>query len=171
MKHDNIVLIGFMGTGKSTVGRMLAEALGWTYTDSDDRIVTAQGVTIPDIFERDGEAGFRAIESDVLKRVMYEGQQVIATGGGAVLAEANRIVMKDNGYVVALKAEKAEIIARVSGDHGRPLLQGDLEQRVTQLLESRKTAYDFADLIVDTTGLTPEQVVERIMAAREEAFH
>jgi shikimate kinase len=170
MKRDNVILIGFMGTGKSTVGRLLAEALGWAYLDSDSCIVEEQGLTIPEIFERDGEERFRAMESDVLRRVMNKPQQVIATGGGAVLAEVNRIAMLESGYVVALKADKGEIIARVSKETGRPLLKGDLEKRVELLLESRETAYDFADLIVDTTGISPEKVVDLIQTARQEAF-
>ncbi len=170
MKKDNVILIGFMGTGKSTIGRLLAERLGWTYADSDARIEQEQGVTIPALFERDGEAGFRELETEVLLRIMAEGRQVIATGGGAVLAERNRRAMLDNGFVVTLQASKEAIIARVSGDTGRPLLQGNLEERVTTLMENRKHAYDFADFIIDTTGLQPDDIAARIVQAREQAF-
>src|SRR5690606_15532127 len=170
MKKNNLILVGFMGTGKSTVGRLLAERLGWTFTDSDTRIEEEQGATIAALFERDGEPRFREIESDTLLRLLADERQVVATGGGAVLAERNRIGMLEGGYVVALTASKETIIARVSGDTARPLLMGDLEERVSTLMETRKYAYDFADLKLDTTGLTPDQIAGRILQAREEAL-
>lgn len=167
MKSNNVILIGFMGTGKSTVGRLLAPKLGYSFTDTDHRIEQEQGRSIPIIFERYGEAHFRKLEKEALENALEEGNKVIATGGGAVLAEANRKAMLDGGYVVALKADKATIMARVSRDEDRPLLRGDLEERVTTLLESRKTAYDFAHLIVDTSGLSPYEVVEYIVSKRK----
>ena len=169
MKSRNVVLVGFMGTGKSTVGRLLAEKLGWSFVDTDKFIEREQGMTIPELFERSGETVFRTLETDAIRRVIDEGNQVIATGGGAVLAEANRTVMLQGGYVIALKADKSAIIERVGKDSGRPLLQGDVEGRVTRLLEERRQAYDFADLIVDTTGLSPEQVADIILIKRKEA--
>src|SRR5690606_8741990 len=117
MKKRNIILVGFMGTGKSTIGRILAERLGWTFTDSDNRIVEEQGISIAMLFERDGEARFRQIESDVLLRIMAEGIQGIATAGGAVLAAHMGAAMLANGYVVTLQAAKEEIITRVGGDY------------------------------------------------------
>ncbi len=159
-----------MGTGKSTIGRLLAERLGWTYTDSDSRIEAEQGTSIAGLFERDGEASFRELETDTLLRLLAEEHQVIATGGGAVLAERNRTGMLESGFVVALMATKEAIIKRVSGDTARPLLMGDLEERVSTLMEKRKYAYDFADFMIDTTGLTPEQIAVRILKAREDAL-
>lgn len=158
----NIILIGFMGTGKSTAGELLARKLGWVFADMDKRIEEEHGLSISRLFERDGEAAFRKLETEMLIRILGQSRQVIATGGGAVLAEENRTAMQRGGYVVALKADKATIIGRVSQDTGRPLLQGDLDARINQLLQARKSAYDFADLTIDTTGLTPGQIVDRI---------
>ena len=167
MKSENVILIGFMGTGKSTIGRLLAEKLGYMFTDTDKRIVEEQGVSIAELFNRLGELAFRGIEQDVLRRVIAKGHQVIATGGGAVLSKANRETMLQGGFVVALKADQATIIKRVSGDSARPLLQGGVEERVAFLLEERKHAYDFADHIIDTSKFSPQQVVELIISEKK----
>ena len=163
MKQDNIVLVGFMGTGKSTVGKLLAQKLGFAFVDTDAQIVKEQGRTIADIFAEQGEAHFRTLETEMIRTVLLNAGQVVATGGGAVLAAENRDVMLEQGFVVALKADQAEIVARVRKDKGRPLLQGGVEARVATLLEKRRFAYDFADWIVETTGLAPEEVAERIL--------
>jgi len=161
---NNIVLVGFMGTGKSTVGRLLAERLGWNFLDSDAAIEHMEQTSISEIFRLHGEAHFRQLESQALANILAESGQVLATGGGAVLAEINRACMLQNGCVVALQAEPEIIIARVSCDQNRPLLQGNLEERVNSLMETRKHAYDFATIAIDTTELTVEQIVEEIMA-------
>lgn len=163
MKNDSIILIGFMGTGKSTVGRILAGKLGLDFVDSDRQIEKEQGMTIPDLFRERGEAAFRAIETDTLKRLLREGRRVIATGGGAVLAAENREAMRAGGTVVALKASPETIIRRVGESGDRPLLAGDVADNVKRLHEQRKTAYDFADLSVATDGLTADEVAERIL--------
>lgn len=163
MKNDSIILIGFMGTGKSTVGRILAGKLGLDFVDSDRQIEKEQGMTIPDLFRERGEAAFRAIETDTLKRLLREGRRVIATGGGAVLAAENREAMRAGGTVVALKASPETIIRRVGESGDRPLLAGDVADNVKRLHEQRKTAYDFADLSVVTDGLTADEVAERIL--------
>ncbi|MCD1257958.1 shikimate kinase [Paenibacillus athensensis] len=160
---DNIVLIGFMGSGKSTVGRKLADRLGWTFTDTDARVEQEQGTTISELFRQRGEAEFRELESRVLEDVLAEGRQVVATGGGIVLAERNRLRMLEGGLVVALKAEAGEVIKRVSSDRSRPLLQGDVGERVRTLMEQRKHAYDFAHLSIDTSALSVEQVIGQIL--------
>ncbi len=170
MKDQNIVLVGFMGTGKTTIGRMLAKQLDWTFVDTDTTIEQEQGIAVSQLFETKGEAQFRRIETNTLKRVLSASQQVIATGGGAVLAEENCSVMLQDGYVVALIANYATIIRRVSGDQARPLLQGDLHARVTALLEQRKTAYDFADMMIDTSTQSIEQIIEAILVRRREAL-
>ncbi|SFL48690.1 shikimate kinase [Paenibacillus sp. 1_12] len=158
----NVVLIGFMGSGKSTVGKALAERLGWEFVDTDQRIEERQGMTISDMFGTLGETAFRLAESETLDFVLEQSSQVISTGGGAVLAERNRQSMRKDGYVVALKASVETIIERVRHDQSRPLVQGDVEERVHTLLETRRNAYDFADLIIDTTGASVEEIVERI---------
>jgi len=160
-----IVLIGFMGTGKSTVSHMLAERLGWNRIDIDDQIVRREDKPIPEIFAEGGEEAFRRIETEVLEAVLTDasGSAVIATGGGAVLRAVNCEAMLQGGFVVALKAEAGQIIARVSSDTNRPLLEGDVETRVKLLLEQRKHAYDFAHYTIDTTSMTAEEVVHAIM--------
>lgn len=163
MKNKTIILVGFMGTGKSTVGRLVADRLGWPFTDSDRFIEQEQGMPIPSIFRERGEAAFRALETDALKRLIGQGGRVIATGGGAVLAEDNRKVMLAGGLVVALKASPDTIISRVGGGVDRPLLAGNVRDNVMRLYEQRKTAYDFADLIVQTDGLTADEVAEHIL--------
>jgi shikimate kinase len=165
MAQKNIVLVGFMGTGKSTVGKVLAERLGWRFVDTDLNIEHKQGTSISDMFRDLGEPAFRQIESEAIAAVLEGSEQVIATGGGAVLAEHNRICMQKHGYVVALKAAAETIINRVKQDENRPLVQGDVKERVHTLLEARKYTYDFADLIVDTSVATVEEIVEQIISA------
>jgi shikimate kinase len=161
---NKLILVGFMGTGKSTVSKLLAGRLEWERVDVDEQIVSRAGQSISDIFAESGEEGFRDIESDVLASILAdEASSVIATGGGAVLREANRNLMLASGLVVALKADAAQIIDRVQSDDARPLLQGDAASRVNTLLEQRKHAYDFAHITVDTTSLTADEVVAVIM--------
>ncbi|MCR2804871.1 shikimate kinase [Paenibacillus soyae] len=168
--RDKLILIGFMGTGKSSVSRLLADKLGWLRLDADEEIERAEGRTIPEIFASDGEEAFRAIESRVLAGLINRKEPiVIATGGGAVLREENREAMLGGGFVVALACSAERIIARVKADTERPLLQGDVESRVHALLEQRKGIYDFAHFSIDTTELTVEQVVENVL--REWKLH
>lgn len=163
MKRNNVVLIGFMGTGKSSVGHLLAKRLAWSFMDTDQLIELQEGCSIPEMFNSKGEIYFRRIESQIIHDVMEQTNQVIATGGGAVLAEVNRNKMLKHGFVIALTARKETIIERVKLDHNRPLLQGNVDERVGILLEQRKDAYDFADLIIDTTELTKDTIVEMMI--------
>ncbi|NGQ94752.1 shikimate kinase [Brevibacillus sp. SYP-B805] len=161
---ENIVLVGFMGTGKSTVGRALAAKLNWTYVDLDRRIAEREGRSIPELFRTKGEAYFRDVESALLAELLGQQRQVIATGGGAVLRPANVTAMLQGGLVVALFADEAEIVRRVSSDAGRPLLAGDPAARVKALLQERAGAYDFAPLKIDTTAKQVETIVAEIAA-------
>lgn len=163
MNRSNIVLIGFMGTGKSTVGKLLSERLGWTFRDTDHRIEEQYKMTVAEIFKVHGEAYFRMAESRTLAEVLSNDHQVIATGGGAVLAAQNRERMLEDGYVVALTAASDVIIQRVSSDQSRPLLQGNLEERVHAILEHRRNAYDFAHMKIDTSNLSTEEIAELIL--------
>jgi shikimate kinase len=160
--YRNVVLVGFMGTGKTTVGEKLAEALGWTFEDSDRAVVERAGMTISELFERQGEAAFRKLETEVLRDLLAGTYRVVSTGGGAVLKEENRSLMLEGGLVAALKAEESTIVERVRGDANRPLLQGDVEERVRTLMEARRYAYDFAPLQIDTDHLTVDQIVALI---------
>jgi shikimate kinase len=159
----NVILVGFMGTGKSTVGKLLAKKMGWRFTDIDEWIETEQQMPIRELFRIHGESYFRALESKALSELLAADKQIVATGGGAVLAEENRSCMLDNGWVVALTANRDTIVSRVSRDHNRPLLQGNLQERVHTLLEQRKHAYDFAHVTIDTTDLNSGQIVDLIL--------
>ncbi|ULO05447.1 shikimate kinase [Paenibacillus sp. 19GGS1-52] len=161
--NKNIILVGMMATGKTTVGALLAEELAYELVDVDQVIVETEGRTIAEIFADQGEEYFRNVETIVLKRVLQAERRVISTGGGAVLAPGNTSLMLDKGLVVALTAAVEEIIARVSGDHNRPLLAGNAEERVRRIMESRREAYRFAHCTVDTTGLSAAQVSQHIL--------
>lgn len=160
--NKNVILVGFMGSGKTTVGKRLAHALGWTFVDSDHAIEAHEGMAVRDIFQSEGEAYFRQAETETLRRLLSSENQVIATGGGAVLKEENRKLMLEGGLVVALKASEATVVKRVRGDESRPLLQGDVEERVRSLMLARKTAYDFAPVQIDTDGRSVEEIVKLI---------
>ncbi|MFB9279916.1 shikimate kinase [Cohnella cellulosilytica] len=167
----NIILVGFMGTGKSTVSRLLAERLSWGSLDTDEEIVRMAGKTIPQIFSEDGEAAFRDWESEAVREALDGERKIVATGGGAVLREINRKRMLERGWVVALTADKASLIRRVNAAAGsRPLLEGDAEARVTQLLATRRQAYDFAHAKVDTSAKSPEEVAEALLQGLPEGW-
>ncbi|WP_309299331.1 shikimate kinase [Paenibacillus sp. YYML68] len=164
MNKRNVILIGLMGTGKSTVGIALAERLGYRFVDTDARIEEVSGMSIKDMFAELGEAAFRLQETACINNVLADEAQVVATGGGAVLAEVNRQTMLEGGLVVALRASAETIIQRVREDGNRPLLAGDVEERVRAIMESRKHAYDFAHLSIQTDGLAVEEITDRIEA-------
>jgi len=156
-------MIGFMGTGKSTVGSALADRLGWRFVDTDAAVVEREGRSIPELFEEKGETYFRDAETSVLTSVLSGSRQVVSTGGGAVLREANREAMLGGGFVVALTAPTEVLLARLRGDSNRPLLAGDKEERVHRLLAERKNAYDFAHLVIDTSRSNVRETVESII--------
>lgn len=157
------MLIGMMGTGKSTVGAHLAEATGYRLLDLDAQIVLKAGCSIPELFEAQGEAYFRDLETAALCESLQMPGTILATGGGAVLRERNCREMLEHGWVVALVATADEIVARVGEDKGRPLLAGGARERVAALLEERKHAYDFAHVTVNTSGKNAEQVSAEIL--------
>ncbi|EGG38287.1 shikimate kinase [Paenibacillus sp. HGF5] len=159
----NIILIGMMGTGKSTVGRLVADSLGYNLIDLDSEIERMEGRTISEMFEKDGEPYFREAESAALRSVLLRDGIVLASGGGAVLRSDNCDVMKRGGWVVALTADAASIVERVRGDANRPLLAGDVEERVRRILDERKDKYRFADVMVDTVGRSADEVAADIL--------
>lgn len=159
----NIFLTGFMGCGKTSVGRVLSERLGWTFVDLDQVIVDEAGTSIKEIFALQGEPAFRAIESRVLARIAALPAQVVSTGGGVVIAEANRAAMRNSGRIVNLTATVEAIAARLTGDSERPLLAGDASaDRIRGMLESREEFYADCDLRIDTTGRSVEAVADEI---------
>ncbi len=149
---ENIILVGLMGAGKTSVGKALARLLGKTFVDSDHEIERVTGVKIPLIFEIEGESGFRARESKMLAELVQHHNVVLATGGGAVLSQENRNLLAANGTVVYLRAPVRSLIKRTRRDRNRPLLQvPDPAAKLTALYEQRDPLYsDIAHLIVDT---------------------
>ena len=165
---ERILLVGMMGAGKTTVGRLLAERLGWAYVDSDEQIEQATGRTVREIFEDDGEPAFRRLETKALEQaVQTDRDSVIAVAGGAVLAPENQELIGNSGLVVWLRAEPAVLTRRaVIGDH-RPLLQDDPGGVIRRLLTQREPLYgSLADVIVDVDQLDPEAAVGQILEAR-----
>jgi shikimate kinase len=151
-ESDNIFLIGLMGAGKTTVGRILARQLHKTFIDTDREIEKRTGVTIPVIFEFEGETGFRAREAAVIGEFVQRDQVVLATGGGAVMQVENRTRLAARGRVVYLHAQPADLFQRTRRDRNRPLLQtSDPHAKLTELYVARDPLYrEIADLVVDT---------------------
>ncbi len=149
---ENIFLVGLMGAGKTSVGKLLARRLGKEFYDCDQEIERATGVKIPVIFEIEGEAGFRAREAKMLAELVSRENVVLATGGGAVLPAANRKLLADNGIVVYLRAATADLWRRTRHDKNRPLLRiTDPYAKLEQLFAERDPLYrEIADIIVDT---------------------
>jgi len=161
----NVVFVGLMGTGKSSVGRQVAENLALKFVDTDNLIIEEAGCSIPEIFDREGEDGFRARETKALTSLGEATGHLIATGGGIVVRPENRVLVKQLGYVVWLTASIKTLVFRVSQNRDRPLMQtSDPGKRMTDLMEARKALYeDVADLKVDTTDLTPPETVHGLI--------
>jgi shikimate kinase/3-dehydroquinate synthase len=164
MAEPNIVLTGFMGTGKSSVGQEVADRLGRPFLDLDDLIVARAGKPIAQIFAHDGEAAFRALEDQACEKLREASAQVIAAGGGAVLNPANREALAAGGTVICLEAGPDIIARRLAGGDGRPLLSGGSRQaRIAELLAQRAQAYAALPYHLDTSTLTIVQAAERVM--------
>ncbi len=160
----NIVLVGFMGTGKTSVGKRLAERLGMPRIDTDDIIAKDSGMAIPDIFARYGEAHFRDLESAAVRKAANLENHVISTGGGVVLRESNLDMLKRNGIVFCLTATTAEIWRRVRNGTHRPLLQASNPLgKIEQMLIERHPFYARADHQIVTTGLSIKAVTDKIV--------
>lgn len=160
----NIVLTGFMGTGKSSVGAELAKKLGYRYCDLDSLITDEAGMTINQIFEQYGELHFRDIESSVIERISSMENLVISSGGGAVIRGKNRELLRSCGVIVNLIASTEEIFSRLCSDTSRPLLKDDVSlERIGMMLEEREPFYAEADIRIDTTGKKVEDVVREIL--------
>jgi shikimate kinase len=164
LSTNNIFLIGFMGAGKTSVGRILAKNLEMSFVDLDETIEKELGMKIPEIFSTHGEEFFRDAESKLLRAVAQRGGQVIATGGGVVLREENWEVMEREGVTIYLKAPAVVLYNRVKNNTSRPLLQVDNPfEKVQELLSTRIPLYEKADLIVDTEHITSQEIVKEII--------
>lgn len=162
--RDNIILIGLMGAGKTSVGKLLARRLGKTFYDSDHEIERTTGVRIPVIFEIEGEAGFRSRETRMLAELASMPNVVLATGGGAVLAEENRRLLSSRGTVVYLRASPHDLWQRTRHDRNRPLLQtANPLAKLTELFAERDALYrEIADVIVDTGNQSVSSLAHRL---------
>lgn len=164
----NVVLTGFMGTGKSSVGRLLADRLGFRYRDLDALIVAEEGISINEIFARHGESHFRALETEAVRRMAREDRCVLSTGGGAVISPENRGLLWESGVVVNLTASVDEVCRRLREDADRPLLKDDRSgERIAAMMAEREQFYGDAELRIDTTGKSVEDVVAEIIGYLE----
>ncbi len=159
----NIVLTGFMGTGKSTVGVLLAKKLGRKFIDSDTVIIEREGRSISDIFATDGEKYFRQVESDVIYELSCLSGCVIATGGGVVLNQKNIENLRKNGVVINLSASVKTICERTCRNSERPLINQKTPQQIEKLLSERAQAYANNDFCVEVDGQTPMSVSDEII--------
>lgn len=158
----NIVLIGFMGTGKSTVGKRLAQSLAWDFVDTDYEIGEVTNLSVTEIFRRHGETRFRSEERIVVSRLSQQEQIVIATGGGTVLNHFNWEALARNGIIVGLHASLEAIISRIGHKNDRPLLNGSKEV-IEKLWSERQECYAQADFTVDTSQKDIDEVVSEIL--------
>ena len=161
----NIVLTGFMGTGKSAVSRMLSKKLDWQLIDTDSMIEKDTGMKISDIFEKKGESHFRNLETKAVQLVSLSDKAVISCGGGVVLREENMKALETGGFVVCLTASPETIYNRIKSNKDRPLLNvADPTAQIKELLDARQKFYDRCHLLIDTSVLTIEQIVEKILS-------
>lgn len=160
----NLVLVGPMGAGKSTLGHRLAARLDLQWHDVDHAIEREAGASVSELFAREGEAGFRAREKAILARLLAGEGRIIATGGGAVLDPDNRRAMHERGFVVYLPVDVATQLARLAGDHTRPLLaRPDRARALQDLAATRGPLYEaVADLVFDAANLTMEDAATRL---------
>ncbi|MGJ0490341.1 MULTISPECIES: shikimate kinase AroK [Methylobacter] len=165
MQSENIYLIGLMGAGKTTIGRQLAKALKLPFYDSDKAIEESTGVDISTIFEFEGEEGFRDREQKMIQQLTQRKGIVLATGGGAILREQNRKLLKENGFIVYLQCSVERVLERTRRDTQRPLLQTDNpKERIESLFAQREPLYlSCADYKIDTGAMQSKTVVNHIL--------
>jgi shikimate kinase len=159
MSLSKIVLCGFMGTGKTTVGKLVADQLGWDFVDTDALIVERAGITIPDIFKRYGEAMFRSYERQIAQEAALWQRIVLSTGGGMPVNPENLKDLQRNGLVICLNASPEAIEERLGTGEGRPLAND-----WRKLLEARRDAYARIPHHIDTTGRTAEDIAQEVIA-------
>lgn len=160
----NIIITGFMGTGKSSVGRHLSRELKMKFVDTDDLIEKEAGVRIAQIFPQYGEEYFRKLEAKIINDVASRADMVISTGGGAIINPINLEALKKNGIIICLTASVDTIISRIGNGDERPLLSGDNKrEKISNLLKAREPFYKKADFIIDTTAKNIREVVREIL--------
>ena len=164
-KYKNIYLIGLMGSGKTTLGKILSKKLDKHFYDSDQVIEEKLGVNVPMIFEYEGEVGFREREKDILKELVSKQNIVLATGGGIILSESNRDLLAKNGIVIYLESHQKDLILRMKNDKTRPLLKnGNVELIIKKLCQEREPLYEeIADFQIATKNKRIHEVVNEII--------
>lgn len=162
---ENIILIGFMGSGKTTVGKLLAKHLDMAFIDMDEAIESAQGKTVREIFDEQGESAFRTMETKYLEQSLEAKNMILATGGGVVMRPENVRLLDEIGTIIFLHASLEQLIAQLRNDTKRPLIQGEnYEVKVKTLLEQREATYlSVADVIIQTTGKVITEVVDEVL--------
>jgi shikimate kinase len=170
--RPNLVLIGFMGTGKTSVGRLIAARLRFQFFDIDTLVAERARLEIPEIFARHGETHFRDLETSALESCGHLTRSVFATGGGIVIRAHNRILLRELGFVVQLTATEEVIFDRVSRNAHRPLLQtADPRATISEMIVARRSLYEeVAQLTIDTSERNHQQTAEEIVAAARAAF-
>jgi shikimate kinase len=162
--EKNIVLIGFMGTGKTAVGKRLATILNREFLDSDYEIEAVTGMSISQLFNKYGEVRFRSEERLIIQRLAEKKNVIIATGGGAILEPENIRLLAQNGILICLTARPEIIYERVKKRSNRPLLKkGDLYTRIVELMKEREELYKCADFCLDTSDLDFQEIIDQII--------
>jgi shikimate kinase len=166
-KRDRLFLIGMMGVGKTTIGRIVAAKVGWAFLDSDVQLFVETGRTAPEILADGGDEVLRELEGRVLtEAIVAHPSSVIAVAGGVVLSEINRALLVENGAVVWLRASVATMTTRVGAGEGRPRLGANPEEAIRELYEQRRPMYELiADVVIDVDDIAPDVVSNRVLVA------
>jgi len=169
LESGNLILVGMMGSGKTTMGRVLARQLGKEFADSDEEIIKRTGVTVPHIFDVEGEAGFRQREAAAIRELAGRDNMVLATGGGAVLDGDNRAILKQSGIVIYLKASAHDLWQRTRHDRNRPLLQTENPYaRLVELFQQRDPLYrQVSDIVVQSGKQSAHTLMLRLVGEIE----
>ena len=168
----NISIIGMMGAGKTTVGKLLVEKLsGFSLIDTDDLIIKRENKTINEIFNENGEEYFRKVETDIIREIFINDNQIISTGGGIICSDENLEILKGNSLVFYLKANDTTLFERVKNNKERPLLNVDkIHEKIISLLEQRKTNYEKAHFIIETDNKSTNEVVNSIIGIINDCY-
>lgn len=166
-----IVLCGFMGTGKSAVGRSLSKIIRYQFFDSDRELEAKEGRSIPQIFEQDGEAHFRALEKEMIFKLAQSENTVLSIGGGALMNPEIFQMLASKGKMILLKATADEIAKRLGHENERPLLKGgNRKKKIIELMKQREPIYSQIELTLDTTGLAVDEVVQKVYLLLENSI-
>jgi len=165
MSGRNVILVGFMGAGKSVCGRLLARRLDRCFVETDDMIVASEGCSIPEIFKRFGETRFRQLEAEAIEALALKADDVIATGGGLPCRDGVMETLRGLGLVIWLRGDLQEFLARARRHGARPMLDGRSDEDLIALLKAREPYYGKAHVTIETSGRSVDQIVGELVAA------